>query len=305
VCYVDFNEGTILEVRHMSWLQDFLLRLDDWRVRQHFKYVEQRLRARDVSDLPNVLQASRSRHLDELHRYAIRGVFPRNHERGRYAPCFIDGSGRECAVAHLVMADGFLATAHKVADATNFAYVPDIHLSELDEWAGQSGFTTEELALIQPGYVYDPELRQLLPLLFSFAFSVMPLTLSVQIASGLGVLFSAVNITRLRHHRGGMVAPVIGLALGLCLLLFVMNLGRQVQTGSELLYPFQSMQPPMIDMEITLARGAYVSAVGWGVVGLAIAGLCIIVGLLRLYLTRRWLAKPAQDEVSPVGAGNY
>jgi hypothetical protein len=273
----------------MSRLQDFLLRLDDWRVRQHFKRVERKLRARDVSDLSNALQTARARHLDELHRYAVRSVFPRNHEKPGYAPSFIDCGGRECAVAHLVMADGFLATAYKIADFTNFAYVPDIHLCELDEWAGQSGFTTEELALIQPSYVYDPELRQLLPQLFAFAFSVIPLTLSVQIASGLGVLFSAVNITRLRHRRGGMVAPVIGLALGLCLLLFVMNLGRQIQTGSELLYPFQSMQPPMIDMEISLARGAYTDAVEWGVVGLAIAGLCVFFGLLRLYLTRRWL----------------
>jgi len=134
-----------------SFFAQMLLMFDDWRVRQHFTQVERLLRARDVSHLPNALQAARTRHLDELHRYATRGIFPRNHQQEGYAPCFIDRDGRECAVAHLVMADGGIATAYRIADLTNDAYVPEMNFLALDVWAANSGLSREEMALIQTG----------------------------------------------------------------------------------------------------------------------------------------------------------
>ncbi len=62
------------------------LRLDDWRVSQHFKRVEATLRAHDVSHLSPRLQLARAQYLDWLHTYTLRGVFPRNHERPGYSP---------------------------------------------------------------------------------------------------------------------------------------------------------------------------------------------------------------------------
>jgi len=129
-----------------------LSKLDDWRVGQHFKHVEVNLRARDVSHLPHQLRQVREDHLNQLHAYAARGVFPRNHEQLVFAPCFIDRDNRECAVANLMMFSGHTETVHQIAAVANYAYVPQMNFPELEDWSRQSGFSKEELALIQPGY---------------------------------------------------------------------------------------------------------------------------------------------------------
>ena len=67
--------------------RNLLLRLEDWRLRQHFKHVETTLRARDVSHLSPALRQSREHALDRLHSYAERSIFPRNYERPIYSPC--------------------------------------------------------------------------------------------------------------------------------------------------------------------------------------------------------------------------
>ncbi len=119
---------------------------------QHFKYVEIILRARDVSHLAPKLQQAREHHINQLHAYAVRGIFPRNHERQGFAPCFIDRDDRECAVAHLLMVSGHTETAQQIAVVANYAYVPQMNFPELEDWSKKSGFSKRELALIQPGY---------------------------------------------------------------------------------------------------------------------------------------------------------
>jgi hypothetical protein len=268
-------------------LSRLLLTLDDWRVRQHFKRVERELRAHEASHLPGTLQTARARHLDELHRYAARGIFPRNHERPGHAPCFIDHDGRECAVAHLVMADGRAEAAYRIAGSANYAYVPDMRFPELDAWAAQSGLSKEELARIQPSYVYDPELRELLPRLLEFAFSLTATLWTVQIASVAGVIVSAVNIATIRRRRAGSLAAVIGLGMGVVLLLLAVSIATRMLAGTELLLPFSNLQPPMVDFEISFARSAYQAAWGWSGAALLLAGLCIVVSAARLVMNRQ------------------
>src|SRR5437660_1662892 len=48
------------------------------RLRAHFDSVERELRARDVPGLTPAQRAARTRVLDILHRYQVRGVFPQN-----------------------------------------------------------------------------------------------------------------------------------------------------------------------------------------------------------------------------------
>jgi hypothetical protein len=175
-------------------LRDRLLRLEDWRLRQHFKRVEQNLRSRDVSHLSPALQQAREHYLDRLHRYAARGIFPRNYERPVYSPCFIDRDGRECAVAHLVMVSGHADLANHVANVANYAYVPQMTFPELDDWTSQAGLTREELARIQPGY-YTP---------FDASLFVL------WTAELLAILINAVHIAR---RRTGIIMPVIGLII--------------------------------------------------------------------------------------------
>lgn len=146
-------------------LTEWKLRIDDWRVRQHFKRVETILRDRDVSHLPPHLQRSREHYLDVLHDYAARGVFPRNHERAGIAPCFIDLDRRECAVAHLIIRSGQSELAHKLAIEANYATIPQMTFPELDSWGAEVGLSREELTLIQPGYWYS--LGDLLPIVLT------------------------------------------------------------------------------------------------------------------------------------------
>jgi hypothetical protein len=267
------------------------LLLDDWRVRQHFKRVERVLRARDVSHLPNALQAARARHLDDLHRYATRGVFPRNHERAGYAPCFIDGDARECAVAHLVMSDGLIATAHKIADFTNYASVPEMRFPELDTWAAQSGFSKDELALIQPSYVYDPELRQMMPQLAIFAYSMMSMSWMVLLATVAAIFTSSVNIVKMRHRKMGNFWSIIGLMVGVYSLGLAVSITNQIVSAAELIAQFDSYQPPMIDWEISIARSTYYD--GWASVAsiILVGALCLALSVARLRANRRLMGE--------------
>lgn len=180
---------------HLTTLQ---LKLDDWRVRQHFKRVERILRDRDVSHLPPALQQAREQHLNRLHAYAARSIFPRNHERPVYAPCFIDRDGRECAVAHLMMTSGHSDAAHIIASVANYAYVPQMAFAELDDWAAQTGFTSDELALIQPGYY--------------LAFEGWYVWVGL-VAWAAGLLIILINSVQISRKRIGIIAPAIGFAI--------------------------------------------------------------------------------------------
>jgi hypothetical protein len=174
------------------------LKLDDWRVRQHFKRVEAILRSRDVSHLPASLQRARGDYLDQLHAYAARGVFPRNHECPIYAPCFIDRDGRECAVAHLVMFSGHTELAYNIAAVANYAYVPQMIFPELDEWAAQTGLSREELALIQPGYY--------------LALTDWYLLIAIT-AWALGLVTILINAVQMARKRIGVIGSVLGFIL--------------------------------------------------------------------------------------------
>lgn len=188
----------------MGRLNKLLLKMEASRLRQHFERVEHVLRAQDVSHLSSVLRQARERHLDRLHAYATRGVFPRNHERPDYAPCFIDRDGRECAVAHLMIASGHSDAAHHIAGIANYAYIPQMKFPELDEWAAQMGLSREELALIQPGYW------------MSFTGEILTMAIATWTA---GLVISAINAVQIARRRYGIVAPVIGFACVTVLLL--------------------------------------------------------------------------------------
>jgi hypothetical protein len=185
-------------------LQSRLLRkIDDWRVRHHFKQVESTLRAWDVSHLSLSVQKAREHQLDLLQAYAARGVFPGNYKHPGYAPCFIDRDGRECAVAHLLMFSGHSKLAYDIAVVANDAYVPQMTIPELDDWAAQAGLSREELALIQPGYY--------LTLTGSF------LSLAIG-AWAVGFVPFVINAVQIARRRPGIFVPVIGLVTAIVLL---------------------------------------------------------------------------------------
>ena len=186
-----------------SSLGNLWQKLDDWRVSQHFKRVEVTLRAQDMSHLSPTLQQARKHYLNCLHEYAVRGIFPRNYERPGYSPCFIDCDGRECAVAHLVMASGHATLAHKISEVANYAYVPQLTFPELDDWANQSGLSREELALIQPGYYFT---------------LTGPYLWTAIAAWTIGLLTVLMNRVEIARKRKAIATPVLSLIVAIVLL---------------------------------------------------------------------------------------
>lgn len=123
------------------------------RIRTHLEYVEYVLRQRPTDHLTNEQKKNRMAYLDLLAEYNETGQFPYNdgHEDPR-RPVFIDETGNICAVGFLVEQSAGRDLAESISEEFKYAFIPEIESSEFDQWAEQSGFTPEELAMIQPMY---------------------------------------------------------------------------------------------------------------------------------------------------------
>lgn len=136
-------------------MSDLFLQEETTRVQLHFANAEKNLLSKDITQLPEHIKSNRQNHIETLHNYAQAGVFPRNYFSDKQVPCFIDIENRPCAVAHLMMTSGREALSHKISAIANYALVPEIaelKLNEVEEWVKESGFSLEELAMIQPTY---------------------------------------------------------------------------------------------------------------------------------------------------------
>jgi hypothetical protein len=121
-------------------------------IQAHLKEVLRILHANPTAHLSVEQKASRSRLLHLLAGYRAAGNFPVNYCRGYRVPVFIDEHNTYCAVGYLMKQSGQQALALRIAAADNYVYVKDIHDPELPAWQNASGFSTEELALIQGAY---------------------------------------------------------------------------------------------------------------------------------------------------------
>jgi hypothetical protein len=117
------------------------------------QYIEQLLRSRDVSDMPEELRAERMRNLDRLHNYWVRAEYPVNYDHPTaWEPCFIDRDGAVCAVGYLVEQSVGRDVAEKINARYHFATVKKIDAPELAGWIEHSGLTKAEVVTIQgPG----------------------------------------------------------------------------------------------------------------------------------------------------------
>ncbi len=140
------------EVLPQGWTWEGEVRL----LQTHLRLTEEHLRRQDVSDLPEELQQARAKNLDYLNAYWKQGVFPKNIYKNRRIPVFIDHRGVYCAVGQLMADTGHADVAKRVADRYNLALVREMaELGFVDgvvQWQQNSGFTLDELALIQPPY---------------------------------------------------------------------------------------------------------------------------------------------------------
>ncbi len=103
----------------------------------------------DASVLRSVLEARRAANLTIFHAYALAGEFPSNVYKNRMLNVWKDTTGHPCAVANMVIKSGNPGLFDQVAETDNFIRVADVKEGEFFDWILTSGFTKEELMLIQ------------------------------------------------------------------------------------------------------------------------------------------------------------
>lgn len=122
------------------------------RIAEHLHRVAERLAARPLKDSASASAQHRRMLLDTLSAYADRGRFPMNLAAPGRTPVFIDDAGTACAVGQLMISSGHAELAHRIHHEMNLAYIKDISLPEVEDWASTHGFSLDELAWIQPTY---------------------------------------------------------------------------------------------------------------------------------------------------------
>lgn len=109
---------------------------------------------RPQEDLRATLAKNRARHLDQLHDYWMAGAFPKNEVSSVITNIFRDSEGHLCAVANMIQKDGGNdALIDETARAHNTIRLADVSAGPLYDWILTSGFTQEEIAMIQVPYM--------------------------------------------------------------------------------------------------------------------------------------------------------
>ncbi len=121
-------------------------------IQKHLENVLLILKSNPTNDLSQKQLASRLHLIDVLSDYREAGVFPMNYYRVERLPVFIDEHGTHCAVGFLLRETGNEVVAQRIARKDNYAWVKDIDDPALPSWQQSSGFTMDELKLIQGAY---------------------------------------------------------------------------------------------------------------------------------------------------------
>ncbi|MCR9173222.1 MAG: hypothetical protein NXI10_12045 [bacterium] len=132
-------------------------------IQTHLTQVLKILRSNEVEHLTCDQLNTRKNLITVLEQYKERGLFPMNYYRYERIPVFIDEHNTHCAVGYLLMETGFDQVAHRIAAKNNYAWVKEIDDPALPEWQQYSGFTLEELKLIQGAYDYYAPFARVVP----------------------------------------------------------------------------------------------------------------------------------------------
>lgn len=128
---------------------------EDDRIASQLVFVEELLQSRTPPGQSAESQQRRSAGLKALHEYARAGVFPTNTRHpDRRQPYFIDDYDVPCAVAHIMIESGHAELAQDIRITQNTLWLDEMRGENLIAWVEQSGFTLNELRLIQPSYAY-------------------------------------------------------------------------------------------------------------------------------------------------------
>ena len=117
-----------------------------------------------LHDFREALRGARRTNVERIEQYRRRAAFPEYNPRDptglpRVAhrlftprPVFIDERGTSCAVAYLMQQSGWVEEAAEIARSNVNVKVEDVDRGPLFEWVLRSGFTHDEVAVIQPEY---------------------------------------------------------------------------------------------------------------------------------------------------------
>jgi hypothetical protein len=110
----------------------------------------------DRDELRKELAAQRDLNLKRFHAYRKAGVYPHNSYEQGFINVWRDDDQHLCAVANLVAKQGNDELVDSVASEENFVRIADVSSGPLLDWVLTSGFTQEEIAMIQyPTFAQD------------------------------------------------------------------------------------------------------------------------------------------------------
>ena len=102
----------------------------------------------------DALLEARHRNLAFFRAYQKAGVFPSNTYQPNKLNVWRDADGHFCAAATIIRASGMTDLVDRVADQNNFIRLADVSQGPLMDWILTSGFTQDEIAMIQEPF--DP-----------------------------------------------------------------------------------------------------------------------------------------------------
>jgi antitoxin component YwqK of YwqJK toxin-antitoxin module len=127
-------------------------------IQAHLTSVLAILRANPGNDLSKEQFRSRMLLISLLDGYRLVGNFPMNYYRNERIPVFIDEHNTHCAVGYLMQQTGHEDMARRISATDNYVWVKDITDAEVPAWQLASGFSMDELKLIQGAYFsYMPD----------------------------------------------------------------------------------------------------------------------------------------------------
>ncbi len=99
------------------------------------------------------LLANRTANLARFRAYQKKGVFPNNTYADAKLNVWTDDAGHLCAAATIIDASGLHDLVRQVAEQNNFIRLADVRQGPVMDWILTSGFTQDEIAMIQEPFM--------------------------------------------------------------------------------------------------------------------------------------------------------
>ncbi|MDF3026462.1 MAG: hypothetical protein K0S23_769 [Fluviicola sp.] len=147
-----FNPNWNKHQKHVPLENERVFLSDKQFVQAHLELVLRVLNSADLKDLNKEQLVMRKHLIDVLSDYRLQGVFPINYYHAERIPVFIDEHNTHCAVGYLMRESGYGNLALQISKEDNYIWAKDLKNEQVVEWQQLSGFSVEELKLIQGAY---------------------------------------------------------------------------------------------------------------------------------------------------------